>query len=196
MFTRWTNGWTSIHLLPCVSPVSVRCPGFPGSPLAAPLVPTPVVRCKLPVWPSTRFAWPSPCSLSLGWGFGSQRVLLGKCSRSDLPRGWSTSLLKCDVLDGAILSQARRRKELTYPELTGEHGRARLVVLACEVGGRWSDETFRFIAGLARANKARSEPRAIRAATSMAQEMEHFVGLLWSSRFWSVPSGETARFGC
>ena len=51
-FTRWTNGWTSFHLLPCVSPVSVRCPGFPGSPLAAFLVPTPFVRCKLPVWPS------------------------------------------------------------------------------------------------------------------------------------------------
>ena len=28
-----------------------------------------------------------------------------------------------DVLDGATLSQARRCKELTYPELTGEHGR-------------------------------------------------------------------------
>ena len=74
---------------------------------------------------------------------------------------------RSDVLDGATLSQARRRKELTYPELTGEHGRARLVVLACEVGGRWSDETCRFIAGLARA-KARSEPRAIRAAARRA----------------------------
>ena len=72
-----------------------------------------------------------------------------------------------DVLDGATLSQARRRKELTYPELTGELGRARLVVLACEVGRRWSDETCRFIAGLARA-KARSEPRAIRAAARRA----------------------------
>ena len=43
-------------------------------------------------------------------------------------------------IDGAALGQARRRKELRYPELTGEHGRARLVVLACETGGRWSDE--------------------------------------------------------
>ena len=30
-FTRWTNGWTSFHLLPCVTPVSVRCPCFPLS---------------------------------------------------------------------------------------------------------------------------------------------------------------------
>ena len=34
------------------------------------------------------------------------------------------------------IDAARRRKERTYPELSGAHGRARLV-LACEVGGRW-----------------------------------------------------------
>ena len=32
--------------------------------------------------------------------------------------------------DGAALEQACRTKERTYPELTGEHGKARLVVLA------------------------------------------------------------------
>ncbi len=37
---------------------------------------------------------------------------------------------RCSTTDGAALDQARRRKELRYPELTGEHGRARLVVLA------------------------------------------------------------------
>ena len=36
--------------------------------------------------------------------------------------------------DGAALEAARKRKEDTYPELTGEGGRARLVVLAAEVG--------------------------------------------------------------
>ena len=36
--------------------------------------------------------------------------------------------------------KARLRKERTHPELAGEGGRARLVVLA-EVGGRWSGET-------------------------------------------------------
>ena len=48
-------------------------------------------------------------------------------------------------------SFARRRKERTYPELTGEAGRARLVVLAAEVGGRWSEETAQFLRGLAKA---------------------------------------------
>ena len=58
--------------------------------------------------------------------------------------------------DGAALEVARRRKERTYPELTGEGGRARLVVLAAEVG--WSEETATFLAALA---KARVESSSI-----------------------------------
>ena len=45
---------------------------------------------------------------------------------------------RCAREDGAALRQARQRKERVYPELSGAHGRARLVVLASEVGGRWS----------------------------------------------------------
>ena len=43
----------------------------------------------------------------------------------------------------------RRRKEAHYPELAGNGGRARLVVLAGEVGDRFSDETIRQSAGRA-----------------------------------------------
>ena len=43
--------------------------------------------------------------------------------------------------DGKVLDEARKRKERTYPEIAGEGGRARLVVLGAEVGGRWSQET-------------------------------------------------------
>ena len=46
---------------------------------------------------------------------------------------------RCVNEDGAALAQARRRKELRYPELAGQHGPAKLVVLASEVGGRWSE---------------------------------------------------------
>ena len=54
--------------------------------------------------------------------------------------------------NGAALEAARRRKEATYPELArGTEGRARLVVLAAEVGARWSDETAQFLRGLAKA---------------------------------------------
>ena len=47
--------------------------------------------------------------------------------------------------DGVALLEARRRKARTYPELTGQGGRARLVVLAGETGGRWSNETASFL---------------------------------------------------
>ena len=40
--------------------------------------------------------------------------------------------------DGAVLLQARRDKETTYPELTA--GRCKLVVLGIETGGRWAEE--------------------------------------------------------
>ena len=40
--------------------------------------------------------------------------------------------------DGAVLALARRRKERTYPELIDRNARARLVVLAVEIGGRLS----------------------------------------------------------
>ena len=49
----------------------------------------------------------------------------------------------------------RRRPE--DPELSGEHGRARLVVLGTEVGGRWSKEAATFLSSLATA-KARDAP--------------------------------------
>ena len=55
---------------------------------------------------------------------------------------------------GAVLRAARRRKERTYPELTGRFGWARLAVLACEIGGGWSKETNNFFLQLAKA-KAR-----------------------------------------
>ena len=61
------------------------------------------------------------------------------------------------TVDGASSATARRRKERRYPELSGQFGRARLVVLACEVGGRWSDETRDFLRHLAKA-KVRGEP--------------------------------------
>ena len=63
---------------------------------------------------------------------------------------------RCAWEDGAALRQARR-KERVCPELSGAHGRARLVVLANEVGGRWSLETQAFLRQLARA-KSREEP--------------------------------------
>ena len=63
--------------------------------------------------------------------------------------------------EGAALTDARRRKEVAYPELVGNAARARLVVLALEVGGRWSDEAWQFTRLLAGA-RARDEPPLLR----------------------------------
>ena len=57
--------------------------------------------------------------------------------------------------NGAALDAARRKKERAYPELSGDEGRARLVVLAAEVGGRWSNETAQFFNALAEARSQR-----------------------------------------
>ena len=78
--------------------------------------------------------------------------------------------------------QARRWKEQTYLELWGAHGRARLVVLACEVGSRWSSETQAFLQQLAKA-KTRHVPPALRTSARLA----------WLWRWSSILACASAR---
>jgi hypothetical protein len=68
--------------------------------------------------------------------------------------------------DGRQLQTARARKEQKYRELL-ESRRCRLVVLALEVGGRWSEEAVRFVRLLAKA-KARTIPQLVRSAARAA----------------------------
>ena len=63
--------------------------------------------------------------------------------------------------NGVALEHARRKKAATFPELTRDVGRARLVVLAAEVGGRFSTETAVFLNALAKA-KSQSAPQLLR----------------------------------
>ena len=79
-------------------------------------------------------------------------------------------------VDGVALAALRQRKERRYPELVGRRGRARLVVLAVEVRGRWSQETQRFLSSLARA-EARSVPPLLR------KRVEQAWRLRWGSLF-------------
>ena len=53
--------------------------------------------------------------------------------------------------NGVALDVARRKKERAYLELSGDGGRARLVVLAPEVGGTMANETAQFRNALAEA---------------------------------------------
>ena len=54
-----------------------------------------------------------------------------------------------DTEPGLAFTQAEERKSRTYPEF-GQQGRCKLVVLALEVGGRWSTATQTFLRALGR----------------------------------------------
>ena len=78
------------------------------------------------------------------------------------------------IRDGVALASARRKKARTCPELVAAGARARLVVLALEVGGRWSQEANTFVKLLAKA-KVRSELAVVQ------RRMEQAWRLRWSS---------------
>ena len=70
--------------------------------------------------------------------------------------------------NGKALEEARRRKERTYPELAGEGGRARLIVLGVEAGGGCrSEETAEFLSSLVWA-KVREVPEELQAEARTA----------------------------
>ena len=65
------------------------------------------------------------------------------------------------------LIRARNTKENRYPELSGQRGRARLVVLGIEVGGRWSEESWKLIRTLSK-YRSRTEPELLRKSSASA----------------------------
>ena len=86
------------------------------------------------------------------------------------------------TVSGACLTVAGRRKEARYPELVGDNGRARLVVLAGEVGGRFSLETAHFSMCLASA-KVRGVPQILQGRAHAA----------WLRRWSSMLACSAAR---
>ena len=93
------------------------------------------------------------------WG-GAQiavdTTLVSPVQRDGLPRP------RAAEVDGVALQAAELKKRTTYRDVVSSR-RCRLVVMALEVGGRWSEEAIRFIQLLARA-KARSQPAILRKA--------------------------------
>ena len=77
--------------------------------------------------------------------------------------------------DGWALTNAIRRKESTYPELVDSR-RCHLLVAAVETGGRWNEETYRFIVQLAKA-KTRSSPMILRSSLTNAW-IRRWTGML------------------
>ena len=97
--------------------------------------------------------------------------------------------------DGVALVAARRRKERIYPELVRPGHRARLVVIAGEVAGRWSEEAASFLRHLAKA-KSRCEPAILkkRGRTGLAVAFGIHAGVRGSPRVCSVFVGKASSW--
>ena len=65
-----------------------------------------------------------------------------------------------------FLSPEMKKMARTYPELQ-RGGRCKLVVVALEVGGRWSEEAAEFVRLLAKC-RSRAAPTSLRQATAQA----------------------------
>ena len=150
--------------------------------------------------PMSGFAiWTSRCPsmMHAGW-----RLLLMGCHSMAALSWLSTppllSVLKGDgtvlgrgsQLDGVALRAARRRKERTYPELVRPGQKAKLVVLAGEVAGRWSEETASFLRHLARA-RARSEPPVLQKRAEQAWRLRWGSLLACEKRVSGGVDGDT-----
>ena len=176
----------------CLCRIPFRSSVFQGAFSASPLVPAPLEFRNLAVRPATRFSWPPHWSLRHRGGFGSPRASAGELCGTDLHRSrrkgvrqhpcprlgpitvvWKWSLTVCLSFTEAVCRTGWSRLYRPSPSHhrahlpTGEHGRARLVMLACETGGRWSEEPHSFRRQLAQA-RARSKPREMRAAARRA----------------------------
>ena len=89
---------------------------------------------------------------------------------------------KCAVIAGAAFEVAEKRKTNTYREAAQQEGKVQLETLACEIGGRWSDNCIKWVAKLAK-YKASSELPHLRRASEYA----------WHSRWWSLLSVAAQR---
>ena len=111
--------------------------------------PTPFNCAFVRVWPSPRQLGPPSLGLLSCWGpldeghFLWRTTLVSPIRRDGIPRP------RAHEVNGIALKHGSRHKETTYPEFAGRSGRARLVVIAKEVGGRFSSETAQFLSDLA-----------------------------------------------
>ena len=78
--------------------------------------------------------------------------------------------------DGEALSRAEERKRCTYRELVNSpYGR--LLVVGCEVAGRWSEDSLRVVRWASK-HKARTAPALLRTSARAA----------WLNRWWGMLS--------
>ena len=94
------------------------------------------------------------------------------------------------TVNGARLEVARRRKEARYPVLAGDRGKARLVVLAGEVGGRFSDETAQFPSYGVSKSPGSPSVAARSSSRGVATTVECYAGMCRSSCFCTLAFGQ------
>ena len=82
-------------------------------------------------------------------------------------------------MPGVAIAHIEDVKAATYPELVSSH-RCKFLVLAGEVGGRWSATTCRLIRDLATAKSEEAAPRLRKSAA-----------FAWENRWWSMISVAT-----
>ena len=80
----------------------------------------------------------------------------------------------CASSNGRALRAAILKKHRTYSDVSSS-GVACLLVLGCEVYGRWSEDAIDLVRQIAR-SKAREAPPALRKAASLA----------WTKRWWGI----------
>ena len=87
-----------------------------------------------------------------------------------------TAWAKADTVAGTSIARGETDKRRTYPELV-HSPLVKLTTMACEVGGRWSQQCVRIVKELAWA-RARSAPRVLQLATYHA----------FAARWWALLS--------
>ena len=87
----------------------------------------------------------------------------------------------CTVPGGAI-ERGEKRKPQQYREAWQARGRVRLLTLACETGGRWSDQCVDFVRMLAK-HKAKEAPPVLQRSAEYG----------WQSRWWTLLSCSAHR---
>ena len=87
-----------------------------------------------------------------------------------------TAWANADVEAGVVIRRAEGSKDTKYPELL-DSPQVKLVTLACEIGGRWSERACHVVRQLAVA-KARESPKHLRVAAQCAFE----------ARWWALLS--------
>ena len=87
----------------------------------------------------------------------------------------------CTVPGGAI-ERGEKRKPQQYREAWQARGRVRLLTLACETGGRWSDQCVDFVRMLAK-HKAKEAPPILQRSAEYG----------WQSRWWTLLSCSAHR---